>query len=250
MGIDFVNQKGYARASVVAGYATSDYVLEEERIILDKYQTSFRDKRVLELGCGGGRIVAPILQLTSDYTGLDYSEGMIRAAQARFPDVHFILGDAADLSMIPEASIDSVLFAFNGLDCMSHARRLRCLKEVRRVLMAGGLFAFSTHNRDYSNRVEAWDRSDINLFRNIKNALSYALVRKHQVRGDDYEILSDPLAGFTHLTYNISVSDQIEQLSGAGFDISEIYNRNARPVAVDDLDTTSNFLYYVCHKTE
>ena len=55
-----------------------------------------------------------------------------------------------NLSMFDSASFDFVLFSYNGIDTMSHVNRLRVFDEVFRLLVSGGLFAFSSHNLESS----------------------------------------------------------------------------------------------------
>src|SRR5215208_4489717 len=51
-------------------------------------------KRVLELGCGSGRILAA---LEPSYgVGVDFSPATIAKARALFPNLNFVLGDAED----------------------------------------------------------------------------------------------------------------------------------------------------------
>ena len=166
------------------------------------------DKAVLDVGCGGGRTTAVLQALSGHYTGLDYSLPMIEACQAQYPDVTFVHGDASQMSMLDAAQFEFVLFSFNGIDCMSHPKRLLALAEIYRVLKPGGLFVFSTHNRDDKRRVVAVDIRDWNPFHHLRNLRSYWQVRAHQVRTPTYACLSDPLAGFGHLTYYIRQRDQ------------------------------------------
>jgi SAM-dependent methyltransferase len=52
--------------------------------------------RVLELGCGEGRLLASLRP--SEGTGVDFSPAMIASARARYPDLRFIVSDAHDLT--------------------------------------------------------------------------------------------------------------------------------------------------------
>jgi SAM-dependent methyltransferase len=72
---------------------------------------------------------------------------MIDACRAKFPDVEFQVGDAADLGAFADASFDVAMFAYNGLDYLHPVeRRARCLREIARVLRPGGILVFSSHN--------------------------------------------------------------------------------------------------------
>jgi len=54
--------------------------------------------RVLDLGCGTGRLLA---ELNPSYgVGVDFSENMVKVAQARYPDLEFRVGDVEDREFI------------------------------------------------------------------------------------------------------------------------------------------------------
>lgn len=152
------------------------------------------------------------------------------------------------MHMFASDSFDFAVFAFNSLDCMSHNKRLQILSEIYRVLKPVGLFAFSSHNLDYKDLVVGYNKRDINLFRNIKNLVSYFKVKDYQVFGENYAVLSDPLAGFGHLIYNIRPPEQVKQLESFGFQNISIINRKAQFTTAEVTDPESNFLHYVCNK--
>src|SRR5215216_235020 len=58
------------------------------------------NQRVLEIGCGDGRLLAALQPAYG--VGVDFSEEMIRRAKQKHPDLSFIQADAHDLSQISE----------------------------------------------------------------------------------------------------------------------------------------------------
>jgi len=67
--------------------------------LIEKYFNYFipRGKKVLELGCGTGELLASVNP--SHGTGIDFSEEMIAIAKKKFPDLIFLVQDAAELNL-------------------------------------------------------------------------------------------------------------------------------------------------------
>lgn len=118
----------------------------ERRALADLFGNDLGGRRVLDLGCGGGRTTFFLRDMGGEVVGLDISERLIDAARTRFPHIEFRVGDAADLQY-PDESFDCVLFSFNGLDCLyPTTMRRTCIHEIWRVLRSGGTFIVSSHN--------------------------------------------------------------------------------------------------------
>ena len=252
MLIDAVTKTCYEKSHVVELYASWKHIWPPEAVILDKFTSDISDKKVLDIGCGGGRTTKFLMALTQQYLGIDYSDKMIQACRDKYPSLQFMQCDSSDMSILPNESFDFVMFSFNGIDCMSHEKRIRTLNEIYRVLKNNGVFAFSSHNRDDSKIVVAFNRYErINLNsikQNILNVRSYLKSRKGQEQTETYAILSDPLAGFGQLSYYIRKPDQVKQLADIGFYDIEIVNFDGEFVAEHAMDQASHWFYYVCRK--
>ena len=252
MTIDTVTKTCYEKSRIVELYASWKHLWRPETVILDKFRSDISDKKVLDIGCGGGRTTKFLMTLTQQYLGIDYSDKMIQACKVKYPSLQFMQCDSSDMSMVSNESFDFVLFSFNGIDCMSQNKRIRTLNEVYRVLKNNGVFAFSSHNRDDSKIVVGFNRYErISLHsikQNILNVCSYLKSRKEQEQTETYAILSDPLAGFGQLSYYIRKSDQLKQLADIGFHNIEIVNFDGEFVDERVLDQTSHWFYYVCRK--
>jgi len=138
------NQRVYDAPDVVAHYAGLEYLTPCERLLFETHIPP--RSTVLDLGVGGGRTTPFLAKRASRYIGIDYAPAMIKACQARFPDLEFLPGNAADLSKFGDGSFQAAVFAFNGIDYVPAAVRNKCFEEIRRVLKAGGVFIFSSHN--------------------------------------------------------------------------------------------------------
>ena len=105
-------------------------------------------KRAIDLGCGTGLAAGAFAKEVDRFTGFDLSPKMIECARATGLYAELEVADMArGLRGQPDSSADLVLAA----DAMVYLADLTpVLNEVRRVLVAGGLVAFTaeTHEGD------------------------------------------------------------------------------------------------------
>ena len=101
--------------------------------------------RVLEIGCGAGRVTRALAQVFGEVWGVDISGEMIeraRAALAAFPHAHVSQNNGTDLSALGDIQFD---FAFSSI-VFQHIPSREVIetyvREVHRVLRPGGLFKF------------------------------------------------------------------------------------------------------------
>jgi ubiquinone/menaquinone biosynthesis C-methylase UbiE len=167
----------YSAPQVASHYASLNYLSPCERLIFDAHLRPEID--ILDLGVGGGRTTPYLSKIASRYVGADYSEAMIRACRAKYPENEFLVADAANLSMFPESSFDAVVFSFNGIDYLRPLeKRMQCLRECWRVLRPGGKLIFSSHNPRAIFVIRSWNPQRVKDFSYKlagKNRLLYAL---------------------------------------------------------------------------
>src|ERR1041385_6007862 len=147
--VDEINKAAYSARDLVEWYGELDFILKPEAVIIERIRTAIEGKKLLDIGIGAGRTTKFLLEVSQDYTGIDYTRGCIDLAQKKYPDANLIHCDARELSIFNDQTFDFVLFSFNAIDYMINDDRIKCLKEIRRVLKPNGFFMFSTHNRDY-----------------------------------------------------------------------------------------------------
>ncbi|MBC7958848.1 MAG: class I SAM-dependent methyltransferase [Vallitaleaceae bacterium] len=145
---------GFASKASLHEYieATSEIGLwESEKILFSKYLK--KDDRILDLGCGTGRITFPLHQMGyKNIVGLDISSEMLAEAQRLNHElqgkIEFVLGDATALNYVAK-SFDVVLFAYNGLMQIPWLEnRKKAFSEICRILKPGGCFIFTTHDME------------------------------------------------------------------------------------------------------
>jgi 2-polyprenyl-3-methyl-5-hydroxy-6-metoxy-1,4-benzoquinol methylase len=102
---------------------------------------------VLDLGCGNGALTSTLARPGWSVTGVDRSPSGIRIAQAAYPHVRFLLGDASGpLEDLAPGSFDAVL-SVEVIEHLPEPRRL--VDNALRMLRPGGLAVFTTPYHGY-----------------------------------------------------------------------------------------------------
>lgn len=250
-----VNRKTYEADRIVSLYCCGEFQVAEIRILL-RHKEAYWGRRVLDIGCGAGRTTELIHQLDVEYTGIDYSRKMVERCRSRFPDATCLHVDARDMSCFDDGSFDMVLFSNNGLDSLAHEDRERAIGEVNRLLVSGGLFVFSTHNRQYRHAVSHPGLElSLDPFRQARALVRYwRRSRNHRrnIRFQRFEeghwILNDRAHLYSLLTYYTDLRTQANQLRELGFDPLEAYGQDGAELPLDGEDDKSSWIYYVARK--
>ncbi len=160
-------QEGYDRWA--ASYEDNmNPVQALEADALARLLTDLRDRVVLDLGCGKGRVARLALEQGARETvGVDVSEAMLKAAAASLPaaSVRWVRADGRTLPF-KAASFDVVICAL----MMGHVDDLEAaLSEIARVLRPGGLLLLSDFH-PYAT-LRGWQRA----FTDAESGRSFAI---------------------------------------------------------------------------
>jgi SAM-dependent methyltransferase len=129
---------------------------------LDEWNLLGPDQRVLEIGCGIGRMQAALAPLVAEIHGVDISPKMIEVARRRctgMPNVRFSVCSGRDLEGFPDESLDLVL----AVDSFPYIHQAgpplveAYFEEAARVLVPGGEFLilhFSYRDDTAADRAE------------------------------------------------------------------------------------------------
>jgi len=102
--------------------------------------------RVLDLGCGQGRLLDIFQDRAVDYLGIDQSAALIEIARANYPGKKFRTGNILDLALLPEKDFDYI-FCIAVLHHVPGAEaRIRVLKAMAEKLRPGGRMIISVWN--------------------------------------------------------------------------------------------------------
>ena len=100
-----------------------------------------KDKTLLEIGAGAGRMTHRFAELYGRVLALDVSEQMLRLGRGNLAgvgNVEWVLGSGADLAVIPDGCVDDV-FSYITLQHVADSAAVLCyLEEAGRVLRPGG----------------------------------------------------------------------------------------------------------------
>lgn len=129
------------------------YAIDLARRIADHTEKSGTNGSVLEMACGTGIVTRQLrthLKPSVTLTSTDINPGMLQYAQTKLKDIKGIEWREADIASLPfpDGSFNVAVCQF-GL--MFVPDRDRAFREIRRVLLKGGLLA-----------VSVWDRMEAN----------------------------------------------------------------------------------------
>ena len=260
-----INLKAWRSAAVVADYAGSTGLQPAEIAILSRIRDAFRHKRILDIGIGGSRTTAALLDISTNYVGIDFSPEMIAASRHRYPYVSFEVCDARKMSRFHDRSFDMIMFSYNGIDSVGHSDRLQILREIYRVLAYSGTLVFSSHNRRGLTR-RPWTRYYIYRKTNplshprqflrlfveefIPDCAGHLRNRWQEIRSNEFAIINDEAHHFSLLTYYITIEAQIDQAQKIGFQDIEAIDLDGNWILHEDYVTCRDpWVYYMCHKT-
>lgn len=109
------------------------------------------EKTVVELGCGGGYYGLYFAPRCKRYLGIDLSPVNIDAFQKSISEsglsnVSARVGDATDLSGVPDGTFDVVL-CLGPMYHLNRTDRQACMRECRRICKPGGIIALAFINK-------------------------------------------------------------------------------------------------------
>jgi SAM-dependent methyltransferase len=118
-----------------------------DRHLLNRFAETMRDRGlVADLGCGPGHIARYLHERGVTVVGIDLSHEMIACARQLNPELDFRVGDMSKLDFADGAL--SGIVAFYSIVHFDIQDLDAIMREMRRVLVAGGLLLLSFHVGD------------------------------------------------------------------------------------------------------
>lgn len=167
-------------------------------------------ERILDLGCGPGQLTAQIAERGAEVVGVDVSPEMIGQARQNYPNLRFVLADAAKLEFAAE--FDGV-FSNAALHWMLDADAVA--RGIWRALRPGGRFVAEMGGRGNIARIE--------------RAVA-AMLEENGLRFENYK-----------RTYFPSIAEYATVLERAGLEVT-FASLFDRPTPLDGPDGMKNWL--------
>lgn len=149
----------YARAAHFLG------LWKSEKVLIDRYLPD-RQARVLEAGCGAGRVAVGLWHAGYHHVvAFDFAAEMIEQAENLAKEqgitgLTFLQVDATRLTecrLLCDISFDGALFLFNGLmQIPGRENRQTAMRELHRLCKPDAPFIFTTHDRADPADLKAW----------------------------------------------------------------------------------------------
>ncbi len=175
-------------------FATGELVVEEEILSdpINVYQGQDpAQMRVLEIGCGAGRVTRALSSLFGDVHAVDVSGEMVARARAALqdrPNVRVYQNNGCDLAVVPPLVFD---FAFSS-HVFQHIPSREVIesyvREVHRLLCPEALFKFQVQgNRSEDRPDDTWHGASFNKQQATAMAQRCGFEHRHSYgEGDQY----------------------------------------------------------------
>jgi ubiquinone/menaquinone biosynthesis C-methylase UbiE len=175
-----------------------------------------RPGRLIDLGCGTGRLALAFARRGCWVLGVDLSEEMLKEAGKRAAEsgvmLHWVKANLVELDALADQSFDYAACLFSTLGMIAEAgNRQKVLAHVYRLLRPGGKFVLHVHNRWFN----VWDRGGRTWL--MKDLLRSCWRSPHA--GDRLMPVHQGIAGLSlHL---FTRTEARRMLQKAGFDVLE-----------------------------
>jgi ubiquinone/menaquinone biosynthesis C-methylase UbiE len=159
-------QEGYNKAAAAYAQAFIDEQLKKpmDREMLARFARETAGKgTVCDMGCGPGQIAGYLYDHcgVKDILGVDLAPRFIEEAKKLHPEINFYQGNMLSLNF-PDNSWAGIT-AFYCLIHIPHTQVVDALKELKRVLIPGGVLLLTFHIGSEIAHVDKFFDQDVNM---------------------------------------------------------------------------------------
>jgi len=204
---------------------------DSDQIIVEKIlqHTDLKHKKVLEVGCGAGRISSLIVDKVGTLVAIDPDAGSIGEACNSIPGVLFRVGSGENLDFL-KSSFDMVIFTLS----LHHQNSKQALKEAAKVLKDGGeIFVIEPTFEGEIQQILSIFHDENQAKQEAQDAIKesglyFKQLEKFDARWvfEDKEDLYQSLFDYYDMPFNINTAQQISALVGE--------KQNSAPIILKD----------------
>ena len=187
-------------------------VTEMEATAIASFAPPARFPRLLDLGCGVGRVAASLHRLGFSVTGIDISPTALRSARRAVPGASFVALDQRHVGLM-RWEFDVVISIWNSLGFATREDDAETLAGLRRVMSDGGrllLDLFHPRWLERNDRAGHHDPRGATIDRQVRDGRCYNVIRYADGSVDD-------------IRFNVYDPDEMtDLLHAAGFAVERV----------------------------
>lgn len=247
----WANDRVWADGRFLGAYANR-YLRPVEVDLLVRYGYALSG-RVLELGCGAGRLTGYLVAIARSVHGIDLSEKMVAYSRKRYPGASFAQCDLRDPAIFGAQPWDAIVAPYNILDVLGDADRQALLDRIHDALSPSGTLVMSSHNRAVAAHLgdplrlagmsipeAAW-----NLVRLPRWWLNRRRLVRFERHEPTYAILNDEGHDYSVLHYYSTRDAQVRQFEAHGFEVLACLDLDGERVGPGELADHCSELHYI-----
>ena len=197
--------KDYNR--IAGQFSSSRYFVWPELKLFEKYVAD--GEKILDAGCGNGRLLDFFKGREIDYIGIDNSEKLVEIARNKYPQVKFQVADVLQLPF-PDNYFNKIFSIAVFHHIPSKELRLQFLKEAKRALRPEGFLILTVWN--------LWPR-----FKTLKLLLRFTLLKITGKSKLDFRDVFVPWQKRTDRYIHCFTKRELKKLAKeAGFNIEKV----------------------------
>jgi len=217
---------------LLSKYVEAQLTSIEREILIDKNAVSKQDK-VLDVGCGPGRVSIYLSRFVNQIIGIDVSKSSVeycnkRTSQLKITNIRCFFADITSentLNMLKDYSpFDVALLLFNTIEGIpKRDNRILALKNINWLLKAQGRLILSIHNRYWFNWLKTTSLLNLRrlLFR-LKSDKDLSLINQC-IKTSEFNSIILKTSTTIYPWYIHSFMDIRKELKHAGFLIERVF---------------------------